>query len=140
MMRTILVQHLNDNTETRMNNKPKEVKMPQSKKSAETKRKRAKSLTAEQIKELIKMWPDHSVDEVAANFGVSNAVIEKIAREVRKQNPEHCQKKINDLAKKVGLALRQLAAERKGDDQDSSPGNALSEGCVVSLTKKLSFN
>jgi len=66
------------------NTKPREVKMQQNKKSVENKWKRAKSLTSEQIKELIRMRPNHSVDEFAANYGVGRALIEKIAQEVRK--------------------------------------------------------
>ena len=85
--------------------------MSQSKKSAETKRKRAKSLTAVDIKKLIKAWPDRTIEELAEMFGVSKATIEKIARNVRMQNPALCSKKANDLNYKVAQALKLLEAE-----------------------------
>jgi hypothetical protein len=97
--------------------------MASSKKVQGTKKPRSKSLATEQIKELARIWPDHSIDELGAYFGVSRAIIERIARQVRKQNTELCQKKTNDLANRVALALRQLAAEKKEGDEDWSLGN-----------------
>ena len=46
--------------------------MSQSKKSVVTNRKRAKSLTAVDIKKLIMVWPDRTIEELAVMFGVSN--------------------------------------------------------------------
>ena len=71
--------------------------MSQSKKSVVPNRKRAKSLTAVDIKKLIMVWPDRTIEELVVMFGVSKATIEKIARNVRMQNPALCSKKTNDL-------------------------------------------
>ena len=95
--------------------------MPQSKKSAETKGKRAKSLTAVDIKKLIMAWPDRTIEEFAVMFGVSKATIEKIAKNVRMQNPALCSKKTNDLTYKVTQALKLLEAENGNSTGEVGP-------------------
>ena len=95
--------------------------MSQSKKSAVTNRKRAKSLTAVDIKKLIMAWPDRTIEELAVMFGVSKATIEKIARNVRMQNPVLCSKKTNDLTTKVTQALTLLEAENGNSTDEVGP-------------------
>ena len=95
--------------------------MPQSKKSAEAKRKRAKPLTSVDIKKLIMAWPERTIEELAMMFGVSKAAIEKIARNVRRQNPALCLKKSNDLTYKVAQALKLLEAENGNSTGEVGP-------------------
>jgi len=95
--------------------------MQQNKKSAETKRKRAKSLTAVDIKKLIMVWPDRTIEELAVMFGASKATIEKIAKNVRMQNPALCSKKTNDLTYKVTQALKLLEAENGNSTDEVGP-------------------
>jgi transcriptional regulator with XRE-family HTH domain len=103
------------------NTKRREEKMSQSKKSVETKQKRAKSLTAVDIKKLIQAWPDRTIEELAEMFGVSKATIEKIARNVRMQNPALCLKKAIDLNYKVAQALKLLEAENGNSTGEVGP-------------------
>jgi len=95
--------------------------MSQSKKSVVINRKRAKSLTAVDIKKLIMAWPDRTIEELAVMFGVSKATIEKIARNVRMKNPALCSKKANDLNYKVVQALKLLEAENGNSTGDVGP-------------------
>ena len=79
--------------------------MKQNKTSQEMKRSRSKSLTPRQIAELVKIWNQHTYDELAVNFGVSKSSIINAGDEIREQNPDLCPKKEMTLKHRVSMGL-----------------------------------
>ncbi len=105
-----------------------------SNKAEATRKKRGKSLSQKMVLDIIAQSRTKSRDELAVQFGVSKATIEKVFREVRRQNPNWCQKQRVSLESMVALALKQLEAEIS--TQGSSPEQSATEQRVVNIARK----
>lgn len=70
------------------------------------KKERRPPLTNEQVVEMISMWKDNSLDEIASKLGVSVLAINAAAKKVRDADSSLCPKKSKRMGFDVNAVLR----------------------------------
>jgi hypothetical protein len=108
--------------------------MTTTKQDTKSRKKRAKSMTPDEMEELIRVWGPNTLAELATHFGRSKQTIVRIGGGLRKRNPDLCPPKRDDVESRMDQAVKQYAASIRKTTVNSVAQAVGEKGKAPSIT------